>query len=108
MANFGFCPNKQSQSEYVSWKEYEKIEYSSCKASCGCSPESLVCLAHWRRDPKQGIWVGLYCKEFRIYGRELSGLYGPRDAYQFPGERKTKREAFKTWKKPHDFRLPGW
>lgn len=42
MVNFGFCPNKQSQYEYVLWKTWEKIEYSACKASCEYTPEILV------------------------------------------------------------------
>lgn len=51
-------------------------------------------LVHWRRDPKQGIWVGVFCRELRIDGGVLSGLYGLWDAYQLPGETKTKAEAF--------------
>lgn len=59
--------------------------------------KSLVCLDPWK-DAKHGIWVGLYCKECRIYGRELSGLYGPWIVYWFYGEWKTQTEAFKAVK----------
>lgn len=40
---------------------------------------------HWWRDPKQGIWVGMYGWELRIYHRDLIALYGLWDAYQLPG-----------------------